>query len=377
MSTSPGQNLNVIGTTDWWLYQLGYPSYADGGFGDLIEDIYGFAAGNDETHVPWGMPEDYNLGQSAYDFNSLIYPDDLADDKSQLSKGSYNGHYMVINIAVQNKSNYETININGVPARNFTRMPNELSKTDALRYNIDNQYKDANGPLGRTIASRPRYTTRIKESIALVMPNSQIDYTDNHDYSKIDLLNLGKDFVGGAVGFLAKGFGAFLGKAVDLAETGGLITGIPLNPKTEVLFTNTSQREFVFEFLFSPSSVKESESLENIIRTLRFHAAPELLGTNTQTDKGPVANFVGEGTAAAKSFFFVPPSEFDITFYHQGKENTHIPRINTCVLQRIDVGYSPLGVWSTFSNGYPVSVRMMLHFREVEITHKLRVMQGF
>ena len=188
---------------------------------------------------------------------------------------------------------------------------------------------------------------------------------------------VGALFVGGAVGFLAKGFGAFLGKAVDLAETGGLITGIPLNPKTEVLFTNTSQREFVFEFLFSPSSVKESESLENIIRTLRFHAAPELLGTNTQTDKGPVANFVGEGTAAAKSFFFVPPSEFDITFYHQGKENTHIPRINTCVLQRIDVGYSPLGVWSTFSNGYPVSVRMMLHFREVEITHKLRVMQGF
>jgi hypothetical protein len=94
-----------------------------------------------------------------------------------------------------------------------------------------------------------------------------------------------------------------------------------------------------------------------LFRSLRYHAAPEL----------------GPG-----GFWFVPPAEFDITFFRQGVENRNLPRINTCVLERIDIDYAPQsGIYSTFKDGQPLAVRLSLGFREIEILHKRRVLQGF
>jgi hypothetical protein len=112
----------------------------------------------------------------------------------------------------------------------------------------------------------------------------------------------------------------------------------------------------MFEVFLLPRSEKEVESVKNIIRTLRYYAAPEI---------------------TLAGFAFVPPADFDITFFQAGKENTNLPRINTCVLDRIDVDYSPEQSYSTFANGHPVAVRLSLGFREVEILHKERVLQGF
>jgi len=343
----------------------------------------------DDPYEGFWAVNDWNLGQSEYDFRQHVFPADLADSGTGTSvKNSYQGHYMVINISVSDKSNYERVTGPNLYDNQFNKLIGEVSKTDALRFRIDNEYKDIkNQPLGRTILDRPRFTTRIKESIAIVMPNSQLDFSDVHDYQSVSLLELGTNFAGGITGFVTNTIGAFfdrniadgastlgsrlsgaagglIGSIKKIVNSGAAIAGIPINPKTEVLFTNTAQREFGFEFLLSPTTPVESFIIKKIIRTLRFHAAPELQGGIGQT-------------AAGKSFFFVPPSEFDITFYHRGVENTHINRINTCVLDRMDVSYAPIGIYSTFSNGYPVSVRMMLHFREVEITHRLRVIQGF
>jgi hypothetical protein len=98
--------------------------------------------------------------------------------------------------------------------------------------------------------------------------------------------------------------------------------------------------------------------MKAIIRTLRFHAAPEL-------------------DSVTAGFTYIPPAEFDITFFNKGVENTAIPRINTCVMDRIEVDYAPTGVYSTFSNGHPVAARLSLGMREIEVVHKRRVLQGF
>lgn len=317
---------------------------------------------------------DSTLGQSEYDFTQRVFPSDIGTD-------TFNAHYMVININSQESTGYSQIN----GYTTFTPT-DELSKVDSLRYNIDTHYQDK---FGRTLSAgnnitRPRFTKRIKESIALYMPNSELSFTDAHDYQNISMtgfasqalgtaLKFGGAAIGGIVsGVFSKGLGTSMGADAGADVVGSLydaagsligstaaLAGSPINPKVEVLFANTAQREFAFDFLFAPSNEQESQALEQIIRTLRFHAAPELSPTT-----------VG-------SFFYIPPSEFDITFFHRGVENPHIPRINTCVLTQCDVSYAPAGVYSTFHNGYPVSVRMMLRFRETEIVHKLRVLQGF
>lgn len=328
------------------------------------------------------IPEDYGLGQSDYDFYYRTFPEDLGGQ-------SYNSHYMVININVQTQSKMNSVSGPGTGLRRIaTALNNELSKTDALRYRIDkNFYNQAGESLGQepninvsitdpgsTNITRPRYTRRIKESIALYMPNAELTFNDTHDFENISLTKFGAAIATGGVQTFAALIGGIFGGAAGAAAGAGAagaitdsLTGVgqaaqiygrPINPKVEVLYANTMQREHRFDFIFSPSSQKESESLRQIIKTLRYHAAPEL----------------STGTG---SFFWIPPAEFDITFFHRGEENTRIPRINTCALTQIDVSYSPNGTWSTFQDGYPTQIRMQLAFRETEVTHKLRVLQGF
>ena len=75
-----------------------------------------------------------------------------------------------------------------------------------------------------------------------------------------------------------------------------------------------------------------------------------------------------------------PPSEFDIKFMYNGKENPNIPKVSTCVLESIDIDYAPNG-FSTYEvpgqntptpggTGTPVGVRMSLQFKETEILTK-------
>jgi hypothetical protein len=344
-------------------------------------DVNGPDTQIDEASRP-DIPEDYGLGQSDYDFSSRTFPDDLG-------KQGYNNHYMVININVQTDSQMNRVTGPGLGTRTLANvLDQELSKTDALRYRIDSNFFDsARTSFGQepninfnpldllaTNITRPRYTRRIKESIALYMPNAELTFNDTHDFENISLTKFGAAVASGAVATFTAGIGAIFGgsagAAAGAAAAGAVtnsLTGVaqaaqiygrPINPKVEVLYANTMQREHRFDFIFSPSSQRESISLRQIIRTLRYHAAPEL-------------------RPGAASFFWIPPAEFDITFYHRGRENTAIPRINTCALTQIDVSYSPNGTWSTFQDGFPTQIRMQLAFRETEVTHKLRVLQGF
>ena len=317
--------------------------------------------------------DDNSLGQSEYDFRYRTFPSDLAND--------YVGHYVVININVpvfaRNSTTARTSY--GGPQFGQNLMTNEFSKVDTLRFG---NAVDVGGtspitgfsPLKREPLSIPRYTRRIKESIAMFMPNPVIFNTTN-EYQEISLTAMAGGVLVGA-GALVGGFlGARTGNP-DLAKQGvetganlvgtagniigatSTILGYPINPRIEVLFSKTNLRQFVLEFLMAPRNEAESESMKAIIRTLRFHSAPEL----------------DNSTAG---FTWIPPAEFDITFYNKGKENTNIPRINTCVLDRIEVDYAPTGVYSTFSNGHPVAARLSLGMREVEVVHKRRVLQGF
>lgn len=323
-----------------------------------------------------------------YDFTQRMFPSDLGSDSS------YNNHWLVININVQNNSDYNSTN-------EYNIAPGVFSKSDQLRFGQNGNNVPTNaiewGTSGNLL-NRPRFTRRIKESIALYMPNSEVTYSDNHDYQNISLTKFAAGAVGAGLQFAA-GTIAGLGSpqaginAVNTARSitdglGSIIGNIsgtlfnrPINPRVELLFSNTFQREFTFDFLFAPSSEEESKSLEEIIKTLRFHAAPEAHGVEGNAQAPDFTNFLanvpGALAGAFDSFFWVPPSEFDISFYHNGVENTKIPRINTCVLKSIDTSYAPAGTYSTFSNGYPVQTRMVLRFQEVEVTHKKRVLQGF
>ena len=314
---------------------------------------------------------DNTLNQSEYDFTYRVFPNDLNNDDI--------GHYMVININVPVFA--LSSSLSGATARTsyggtqfnqtLFQSNNQWSKVDALRFGNAVDVGGLTPVLGMNalkteMLSIPRFTRRIKESIAMFMP-TPIVYNTTNEYQETSLTALAGGLITGAAGATAaRFFGADVGAGVEnlLSSAGkGLgklssLAGYPINPRVEVMFSKTNLRQFVFEFLMAPRNAEESETMKAIIRTLRYHAAPEL-------------DSVTEG------FTWIPPAEFDITFYNRGKENTNIPRINTCVLDRIEVDYTPTGKYSTFSNGHPVAARLSLGMREIEVVHKRRVLQGF
>lgn len=147
--------------------------------------------------------------------------------------------------------------------------------------------------------------------------------------------------------------------------------GYAQNPMLEVIYRGTNFRTFQFEFMFQPKNQKEAGEILEIIKTFKFHAAPE---TN------PVVN-PNDGTAqggTSMPMFFVPPSEFGITLRHGNIKNRFLPRIGRCVLSRIDVDYSPGGQWQTYADGMPVETRLRLEFTEVELVTKQKIQsEGF
>lgn len=324
----------------------------------FIDDVAGIAKSAYNTAEEYfpssaGTAAGNDLAQSDYDFRYTVFPNDLGMDT--------NGHYMVININVPTKGVKSDGLSLGTPAGNYTQYftpLNQVSKLDVLRYGMSSSTSQ------RPI-NVPRNTRRIAESIALHMPQGLV-FSHQNIYEDISLTSLGgKLGIGSSREVRNDSSRLPLGDMINSlfdpngnVQTAARVMQTPINPAVEILFANTAQRQFTFDLLLAPRNEEESRAIRKIVQTLRFHAAPEI---NT----------------ARWGLTWIPPADFDITFFHRGHENLKINRINTCVLQRIDVDYNPTGVYSTFRNGYPVAVRLGLGFVELEVCHKQRILQGF
>jgi len=161
-----------------------------------------------------------------------------------------------------------------------------------------------------------------------------------------------------AINMLGNVFGNF-GRAVAAAGQ-----GIVTNPMIEVVYSSPALRSFRFDFMFYPQSQIEAIEVQKIIQLFQFHQAPEISNNNNGTN----------------GYFLVPPSEFDIEFYHAGIENINIPSISTCVLTSMDVDYAPNG-FSAYETGagnkveyggtgMPVAIKMSLDFKETTMVFK-------
>jgi hypothetical protein len=232
-----------------------------------------------------------------------------------------------------------------------------------------------------------RKTRRAAGAISLYMPDT-VNQTVVNDYDQVSLTQ-----ALGTAGLILQSGGTITESAVEAAKSGSLsfgqtpgsaalselagigaektgafgqgITDVLLfsagyaqNPQVELLFKSIQNREFLFDFKFSPRDEMEAKEIIKIIQTFRFFAAPEIPK-------------IGNGR------YFIPPSEFDIQFMVGSNPNINLPKLATCVLQGIDVNYGSAGQWAAFKDGMPIEIAMQLRFKEVEIMHKELVRQGF
>ena len=135
-------------------------------------------------------------------------------------------------------------------------------------------------------------------------------------------------------------------------------SGIAGNPKKEQLFQEVDFRTFTFAYQFFPRSKEEAQNIQRIIKNFKLHMHPEY-----KPDTG--------------QFLYIYPSEFDIVYYQNGKENMNLHRHTSCVMTDLSVSYSPSGSFASFADGMPTQINLTMTFKELALLTKETIDQGF
>ena len=349
-------------------------------------------------------------------FSSISYPRDIVNDGT-------NGHYMLFYINVQNKTkfNYKGpggVDVGGVNvftesediykqgelvspqgteyttsgntskpsySDEFSKLRGTMSETDLIKLSRNKQNRE--GFLSNSLGNR--LTSRVTDSIAIYLPPNVTDsYANSYNATETGFLGFmlasggkfldqfrQKDMMsasGTALSSLSGVFeealkqsGSALVETFTAAEGGyelaNKIFGRSANPYLEVLYGGPQLRTFNYSFKFAPKNEDEKNDVQKIIQMFRFHSAPEHRNDH--------------------NMFLGLPSEFDIHYMYQAEdgvanENTHYPKIATCVLQNVTTNFTPNGVKS-HADGSPVVITMDLQFLETELITKDHINEGF
>lgn len=215
-----------------------------------------------------------------------------------------------------------------------------------------------------------RSQRRLKTAIALHIPN-QLSVRYGMQWSEEDtaLVQGAADAIQAALG--NKGSNGKMSTLPQVAREGGAAIalnkvqnpgaisaalGIAANPKKEQTFKGVDFRKFTFEYQFFPRDEGEAQNVMNIIEQFKLHMHPEF--------------------KSQLNYVWIYPSEFDIIYYTGGTENLHLHRHTSCVLEEMNVNYTPNGSFSVFANGMPTQINMSLGFKELQILSKETVMGG-
>jgi hypothetical protein len=248
-------------------------------------------------------------------------------------------------------------------------------------------------------------------TISLYMPDTlAVNY--NHDFTQASLTDsfgLGSflasaiaDLPGAAKGadsdkgnwtnMVAKGLGPQLGEKItgikDFASIAGNVLKMVPNPHLQLLYKGVQLREFQFEFIFTPTSQKEAQMVEQIIKTFEYYSAPGLLGARSHQYLEPPQIFNikfafigGNGISAGLNSFFrnigtnILTSQISGALFGSNLNPNQPPPAkifqiyHDCVLTSMNLDYAPNG-WAAFGDGYPVQTRMTLQFKEMDIVSK-------
>jgi len=316
----------------------------------------------------------------------------LQNDQKILSFPSYLGSkgkdeagndflYMIIKI--NNSENGSTLNDDTTkgPVVIPNTQPGIMSGTLATAGNTNIAQNDTNinrrhsaDAIGSEQWITKKGLVRLDKVIVLPMPNSlNVETKMNYDKSEGDAISAMGDIVtsfnangaSSTLSALGKAIGANIASQVvnnisGLAGVDGTTTAkllargrAAVNPKKELLFRDLDFRSYAFEYVFSPKNKEESDIVQEIIRTFRFYALPELNETK---------------------IYYTFPSEFEIIFMKGASENLTIPRRTPAVLEDVSVSYTPgAATWANLPDGFPPQISISLVFTELEIVDRKRV----
>lgn len=282
-----------------------------------------------------------------FGINNLQYPRDLGS--------ATKGHVIQFSVNEIEPINYEE-------AKKFVTTASSLEDVKEKFNSIKNFFRQDEQ---KTLNFKPKKKRKVA-TISLYIPDT-LNFQYNAGYGNLSLQQVVNETAGAAtsalgnipkLGTLFKTASLGLSIAQSNAAKLALSTqGLAINPQQQLLFDGIDFRTYQLSFTFTPYSRQEAETVKEIIKLFRYHAAPQI-------------------TTAAAGMFFVPPSTFDLDFLFNGQRNNNVSRVAESVIENIDVNYAPNG-WSAYDNGAPVQTTLTMNFKEIELIDKDKIKAGY
>ena len=224
--------------------------------------------------------------------------------------------------------------------------------------------------VGTQTSTFTKQQKRLKTAIAMHIPNTlSIRYNTNYgeeDTKNFAMIAAGGDAIAKAIQSGSTDQLSGPAKAIAAAialdklpgkEAVSAASGLASNPRKEQVFKNVDFRTFQFDYNFFPRDQAEATNVLNIIKQFKYHMHPEF------KDSG--------------NFVYIYPSEFDIYYYQGIAENLNVHRHTSCVLTDMTINYSPQGQFTSFDNGMPTQINIVLNFKELALLTKEKIQDGF
>jgi len=271
-------------------------------------------------------------------------------------------------------------------ADNFDAIQLPEDESRQLAAKIQSNAKRAQGRKhdGKSLTQKLAPTVRTKNSVAMYFPPT-VTQSYNVKYGETEMgvgTVTGADIIAGFTGFDANNMKKAMGAALDglrTAVTGlalgaieqvpgfagagaaiGIARGKVIVPKMEVTFEGVGKRNFSYTFMFTPSSQKEADEIQNIIQLFRENAAPDY----------------SDGLGIEMTI----PNTFDIAYHSGATENKYLHRIGECYCENVNVTYGgdKMSFHTPNTKGAaPTRITMQLDFKEMQTITKSLIQEGF
>lgn len=194
-------------------------------------------------------------------------------------------------------------------------------------------------------------------------------------------------------GLLASGVNSLpggVGGSVDLNDVLSGAKGIVLNPNIEMLFGGFGLREFNLNFKMAPRGQKEAEEIKKITQLIRYAMLPKFgddytkklledlkLQTGGELSLGSEAAVTGNQVnipnvkdadkIKTNDNYVSVPFLCRVQFMKGSTDHPYLPKYKMCVVNSMDIGYTPDGVFNTYDDGSPVATTMTISFSETKL----------
>lgn len=146
---------------------------------------------------------------------------------------------------------------------------------------------------------------------------------------------------------------ANLAPGLSFDDVVGSTRGTIQNPNTENLYQGPDVRNFTLNFKLVPRNEEENNMINQILRTFKYASLPKY----DENDSDPIKAYVGI------------PNIVDVSFMTGNLRNKYVSQFKPSALKKVDINYTPDGVWAAHRDGAPVSYSLRLEFTELKMLY--------